>query len=73
MEVTNCIKEVFSEKNIKYYKYYLQNYHLERKLKNQFFFLYLIDALLFDIKVKNETKVEESHFYKALKLLFNYP
>lgn len=69
MKVSNCLKEVFSKKNVDYYKSYLKKLSIDEDIISALFLLYLIDALLFDIRVKPETKVKENHFYNALRLL----
>lgn len=68
MNVFNCLKEVFSKKNVDYYKSYLKKLSIDEDIFSFLFVLYLIDTLFFDMKVKSETQVKESHFYKALEL-----
>lgn len=69
MNVSNCIEEVFRKKNVDYYKSYLNKLSIAEDIISELFSIYLIDALLFDIRVKSETQVKENHFYKALRLL----
>lgn len=69
MNVKNCLKEIFMKKNVEFFKNYLKKLSIDEEVINSLFMIYLIDALLFDIKVKRETNFEDNHFYKALKLL----
>lgn len=71
MNINNCLKEVFSKKNVDYYKNYLNKLSIDKEIISDLFLIYLLDALLFDIRVKPETQFQESHFYKGLKQLFN--
>lgn len=71
MNVINCLKEVFSKNNLTFYKIYLKNLGLYDDIIDSLFFIYLIDGLLFDIKIKPGIKLIESHFYKALNFFRN--
>lgn len=72
MKLTNCIKEVFSEKNIDHYKYYLRKLSIGSEIIKTLFLFYIIDALLYDIRVKRNIKIEKNHFYKALIFYYKF-
>jgi len=66
-----CVKEVFSDSNLAYYKYYLNHLNLPVSLKiiKRLFYLYLIDNYLFDKKIKIKFNNQQNHFYSAIKLI----
>jgi len=69
MNVENCLQEVFSGKNVSYFKYYLKNLSIEADIINSLFFIYLIESLLFDLRIKPEPKLEDRHYYRALQII----
>jgi len=66
MNVENCLKEVFSDKNVSYFKNYLKKLSIEEKMMNSLFFIYLIESLLFDFTIDTHFNIKESHFYQAI-------
>lgn len=66
-----AIKKLFSNKNVYYFKKYLDALEIDHKLIKTLFIIYLVDYLLFDIKLKPHIRANESQYFKTLELIVN--
>lgn len=64
--VEKCIKEVFEEKNINYYKKYLKSFGCSEDVIKPIFKLYLLEEIVFYKKIRMKDDIAQSHFWKAL-------
>ena len=73
--VYECIEAIFNNENIEFYKYYFNKMELNikpsevNKIIQKLFFVYLIDNLLFEQKIKTDLPIIDSHYYQALLYL----
>jgi len=66
MTVEKCLKEIITIKNVSYFKNYLKKLSIEAVMINSLFFVFLIEALLFDFTIDTHFNIKESHFYQAI-------
>lgn len=66
-----AFKKLFSNKNLYYFKKYLDALEINHELIKPLFIIYLADYLFFNTKLKPQIIVKESQYFNTLELIVN--